>query len=360
MKAFTTRTLAPGALTLLIAACGGTGDEPLPPTAAPPQQQPDPRLELSGTAATGLALAGSSVAVKCASGTAATTTGGTGQYALTFTRGALPCMVQVTGTVDGASITLHSLAETGSTDDGVTTAVANVTPLTEMIVAQMAATLPSELFASFGAGSAVTAEQVQAATNALLGVLKDVTGIDPASIDPFKAPLVAATSSNSNGGNAHDQLLDSIGQVFPPGSLAVVTSEIAKASASGDGSTAALAELVASADPGAMPSCAAAKSGALHAIASLGASAVHHVDFKSLSITGAQDHAVARIQPLDPARPCEFIATGSFGGMQHAYSIFMGPAGAGAFRLQKSASDAKATAIPDPDITGHTIGPLRP
>ena len=55
-------------------------------------------MTISGTAATGLALADSAVEVKCAQGAGTATTDANGAYSLVIPDAALPCIVKVTGT----------------------------------------------------------------------------------------------------------------------------------------------------------------------------------------------------------------------------------------------------------------------
>jgi hypothetical protein len=136
---------------------------------------------VSGTAVKGTALGGAAVSVKCAvgSGTATTTSGGI--YAITITGGALPCVVRVSAS-DGTNY--HSVVPgTGNTG----TFTANVSPLTEMIVAHAARADPAQFFNAFGSTSAVTAASVTAATayvqTAMAG-LADLSGSKPVT-DPL-------------------------------------------------------------------------------------------------------------------------------------------------------------------------------
>jgi hypothetical protein len=78
------------------------------------------------------------------------------------------------------------VTEAGTADGSNTSAVANVTPLTEMIVAKLAGALPADLFASFSASNQITSDLLQAATTAVVTALKDATDIDLDSIGPFK------------------------------------------------------------------------------------------------------------------------------------------------------------------------------
>lgn len=85
-------------------------------------------LALSGTAATGSALAGATVSFNCAAGAASTRADGGGHYSATFDV-LLPCVI----TASTANATLHSVAFAGGTF--------NTTPETELMLVYLAAQL---------------------------------------------------------------------------------------------------------------------------------------------------------------------------------------------------------------------------
>ncbi|KVL43039.1 hypothetical protein WS98_02495 [Burkholderia territorii] len=85
-------------------------------------------VALSGTAATGAALASASVTVSCAQGSATTLTDGGGNYRVTV-NAVLPCAI----TVASGGTSLHSLAYAGGTF--------NTTPETELMLVYLAAQL---------------------------------------------------------------------------------------------------------------------------------------------------------------------------------------------------------------------------
>ncbi|GLU33607.1 hypothetical protein WKR88_02790 [Trinickia caryophylli] len=87
-----------------------------------------PQLALSGTAATGAALASASVAITCADGAAGAVSDGGGHYGATFDAW-LPCVLTVTS----GSVTLHSAAFAGG--------IFNTTPETELMLVYLAAQL---------------------------------------------------------------------------------------------------------------------------------------------------------------------------------------------------------------------------
>ena len=308
LKALGLTTVAVAAAAL-VAACGGGGGG----DGAAAQSD----VTLSGVAATGLALASAPVDVKCASGTGSATTNDSGGYTVTVANGALPCIVKVTGTAaDGTTVTLHSLAQgTGST------ATANVTPLTEMILARAVGTLPADLFANFGTGTTVTADAVTQAKTDILSALGTAANVDLSAIDPFTTPLVAATSANPTGGNNYDQLLDQLATVVSPATLPQVVSQIASTTSSTAPVT--LTEVVANVSKGTLENCPQALSGKYRIVDYVGASDVVDIDFKA-GVVKAGDGEFT-ISPSSQA--CEFDVLGTV-----PTTVMIGPAGAGVTR----------------------------
>lgn len=185
--------------TALLSACGGGGDSGAPatggndaPTAA--------ALTLSGTAATGAAIAGGAIDVKCASGSGTTTTIADGTYSISITGATLPCVLHVTA----GSTSLYSLAEAGS----ASSVHANITPLSQLVAAQLAGGDPAALFANFDASAQtrLTASNVAAAITSVTAALSGA--VDLTGVDPLKDTLVAASAGTT--GNALDQKLDAL------------------------------------------------------------------------------------------------------------------------------------------------------
>jgi hypothetical protein len=87
-----------------------------------------PGVTVSGTAATGSALASASVAINCAQGSGSALSDGGGNYRITV-NAALPCLITVTS----GSTTLHSVAFASGTF--------NTTPETELMLVYLAAQL---------------------------------------------------------------------------------------------------------------------------------------------------------------------------------------------------------------------------
>jgi hypothetical protein len=149
---------------LLLAGCGGGGSSTPTPTAS----------TLGGVAAVGYPIIGATVQVQCAAGSAlSTTTSNTGTWQVTFSGQTAPCAVQVSGgTINGGSNTTnyHSITTTTSTN------TANVSPLTDMVVANLVGTsTPDTWFAGLTSNpaplSAITLANINASVANLAAAL---------------------------------------------------------------------------------------------------------------------------------------------------------------------------------------------
>ncbi|HYF58593.1 MAG TPA: hypothetical protein VEA81_06520 [Burkholderiaceae bacterium] len=343
-------TLASGTLVaLLLSACGGGNGGGTPVAPAPASSV----LTLAGTAATGLALADSTVTVKCAAGTGSATTNAVGAYTVNVENATLPCMLQVSGTASGTPVVLHSVVESGAATTGGTV-TANVTPLTEMIVAQLAGSQPTALFDTFTTTPvAVTATQLQAATTAVVGALRTATGIDLGSIDPFKAPLVAATPTAPTAGNVYDRLLDQLGDKVPPAALPLVVTQIATAAAAaasapaGSTPSVTLADVMTAVNAGAMPNCPQVPSGSYRLLDVYGRMSVRVIDFAAGTVKDSNGTVMSSIA-TDPSKPCEMTLTATSEGRgvttpattSLVLKVAMGPQGAGGYQSTRILEDS--------------------
>lgn len=136
---------------------------------------------LSGTAAVGFAVVNGTVNIKCANSTAIapSTTSAAGAIQVNLVGQTLPCALQVSGgTINGVANTnnYHSIASSAGN--------VNVTPLTDLLVANLAGTAtPTTWFAGLTTAqlAAITAGQITtAATNVktALGLTTQLAGID--------------------------------------------------------------------------------------------------------------------------------------------------------------------------------------
>lgn len=196
--------IAISAAALVLSACGGGSDSsspggnPATPAAA----------SLTGTAATGSALANANVAVTDSAGNSpcvetTITTTALGTYTCTLKSGeTAPFFVVVTDPT-GNTAPLVSVATT--TPPAGTPLTVNATPLTTAIVAELdsqgnALNVVKSGKADAGTLQAITANVVKQITNVLSAINA------PAGYDPFTTSITAGTATAS--GNTADQVLD--------------------------------------------------------------------------------------------------------------------------------------------------------
>lgn len=210
------------AAALVVSACGGGGGAGTSTTAGP---------TVSGTAATGAAISGGTVTLKCVSGTSsASATATDGGFTVDVSGVTLPCVGRVEyKDSTGAAQKLHTFVSAAG--------VANITPLTELVVANLTGAAPATAFDSFNATAvkAITAAQVSAGIAAVRAYVSGL-GIDVTSFpaDPLTAKFVAASGTTS--GDKADKVLDDLASKLKTGGkkLADAVTDVAKG-----GSTAA-------------------------------------------------------------------------------------------------------------------------
>jgi hypothetical protein len=284
-------------MTAVLSACGGGGG-------SGSQDVPATPLTVSGTAATGAAIAGKTVDVKCSSGTGSPTSNSNGGYSITVTGGSLPCLVRVT--TDSGAV-LHSVvAGAGSS------ATANVTPVSQLVVARLFAKDPAAAYASFdaSAAAALTSSAVQAATTAVVQQLKR-SGVDFSGVgDVLTAALTPATAGAGGNGFgqqlvALDASLTSSGTTLAELAGAVSASTATAAAASG---TASLPADVLLRPKSA--NCAALRSGSYRAVSpTKGGNMVDQfgtftVDAVAGTLLDSAPGSVA--EPFTPSGPCRY------------------------------------------------------
>jgi hypothetical protein len=180
-----------------LSACGGGGGSSTPAAAS---------ASVSGVAATGAAIASGTVTLKCVSGTTtAATTGTDGSFNIDVSGVTLPCA----GRVDykdstGTPQKLHTFITAAGT--------ANITPVTELLVANLTGGTPANAFDNFDTtkAKAITAAQVKAAADAVKSYLKNTLGVDTTKLpdDPVGTKLKAAVGGA--GGDDFDKVLDDL------------------------------------------------------------------------------------------------------------------------------------------------------
>jgi hypothetical protein len=206
-------------LTALLAGCGGGGGSATP------------TASVAGTAATGAAIASGTVTLKCVSGTTTgVTTGTDGSFSIDVSSVTLPCV----GRVDykdstGAAQKLHTFVTAAGT--------ANITPVTDLLVANLTGGAAAAAFDSFDGtkAKAITAAQVKAAADAVKAYLKNTLGVDTTNLpdDPVGTKLAAKTGSSA--GDKFDAVLDDLAARLKGNgkTLADVAGDISKGSSGG-------------------------------------------------------------------------------------------------------------------------------
>jgi hypothetical protein len=176
----------------LISACGG-GSSQVSPT-------------VTGTAATGAAIASGTVTLKCVAGSSnVVTTNADGSYSIDVSSVTFPCV----GRVDykdstGTARKLHTFVRAAG--------IANITPLTELLMASLTSSAATNAFDSFD-GVAVkgfTAAQIKAAADAVKLYLQTVLGVDISNLgdDPIGTRFAARTGTSD--GDKLDKILDDL------------------------------------------------------------------------------------------------------------------------------------------------------
>jgi hypothetical protein len=172
---------------LILAGCGGGGGGSSTPAPS----------SLGGVAAVGYPIVGGAVQVKCAAGAAlTTTTSSTGAWQVTLNGQTLPCAVEVSGG------TKNNIANTTSYHSiAISAGIVNVTPFTDLMVANLTAQNPSTWFTGLTPAllTALTQSNVNTALANLRTALSGLTAL--ATINPI------TTSFSAVPGNTMDDLL---------------------------------------------------------------------------------------------------------------------------------------------------------
>ncbi len=155
-------------------------------------------LTITGRAANTIALSGATVDYVCAAGTASVSTGTDGSYKATVADGKWPCIGELTS---AGTTPLHTVANGGAGNS----ATAQITPLTELVVAKLAGTDAKTFFSNFKAlpaadKSLVAADsKVQSAQTAVKTVLAAAGISTLGAVDLLVDALQVNTASDAHG-----------------------------------------------------------------------------------------------------------------------------------------------------------------
>ncbi len=205
---------------LALAACGGGSDGAATDTFTT-------SVTLSGTAATGAAIGNRLVEAKCKGAAATANSQNDGTYSIPVSGGQLPCVLRVTA-ADGT--VLRSLA-TGSGS----AARANITPVSELVLANLGAAAPASYYAGFDAtaAAALTQAKADAAVTAVVGTLQSA-GVDLTDAGNVLTATLVAGSATDKLDVALDLLKTKLATASPgtdfKTALATLAGAVAKAS----------------------------------------------------------------------------------------------------------------------------------
>lgn len=184
------------AAALVLGACGGSDSSDAPPSAS--------TNTLSGTAAVGAPIVGGTVSVSCAGGgTLSTSTSSMGLWSVTTSGQTLPCAVQVSGGTIGVngsvnSTPYHSIA--------VTFGTINITPLTDLIVANLTGTVPGIWFEGLKTSPSGLKDISATVVSSALGNVSTTLGMSTTlgSANPL------TTEFSATSGNKYDDILEAL------------------------------------------------------------------------------------------------------------------------------------------------------
>lgn len=155
-----TRYITGGFLFLLVAllftGCGGGGDDPPPTTQPPPATQ-----TLSGTAAAGAPIIGRVIVKDSAGVTRTTQIDANGSYTVEVSGLTAPFVLRAEGVAGGRTYVVHSAATAADVNGNI-----NITPLTDLIVANIARQVAANYFDS-GNFSTLSASELNTAEDGL-------------------------------------------------------------------------------------------------------------------------------------------------------------------------------------------------
>jgi hypothetical protein len=200
MPALLSRRAAGALLTGLVLLLGGCNDNDNS------SNNSAPATTATGRAAVGAPLAGAVIELRCSGGAAiSTVTGAAGGWNVTVARDQLPCAIRASGGTVGSvpnTQTLYSL-----TVGQGSTLVANVTPLTTLVLADAANAAPSAAW-FYGLDAAALQAldaNLDAAIAALVNALQQLGYAVPSNdFNPFTLAFVPES------GNAYDDLLEQL------------------------------------------------------------------------------------------------------------------------------------------------------
>ncbi len=290
---------------LLIVGCGGGAGSASNLTS----------FTISGTAATGAAISNGTVEAKCKTGTGTATSNFDGTFTIEIANGALPCMLKAVDPV--TKLELHSVAESGAKR-------ANISPVTELVTANLLGAVPSTVFATFTSDihAKITTQSVENALKTVqLATVALGSDADMSNVDVLKGSLSAATELAS--GDANDKKIDALMSALAAADKKIGDLTIALKSATQDNARTMLLNVVGEAADS-LESCPNARTGDVWIFGTaVGDPIAYRVDFKRMVLIKKSTSAQYSIELVrDNAQnvvPCTFKS--SINGYVYEYRI---------------------------------------
>lgn len=183
-----------GTIATLLSSCGGSSGSATP------------TVTLSGTAATGAAIVSGTVTLKCVSGTSSTAvTGSDGSFTIDIGSVTLPCIGRVDyKDVAGSEQKLHTFISAGG--------VADITPITELLVANLSGGTAVDAFDKFDATKIklITATKFTAAIAVVKSYFAKTLGLAVTDFPDDPVSVKFTAKSGATTGDKVDALLDAL------------------------------------------------------------------------------------------------------------------------------------------------------
>jgi hypothetical protein len=276
-------------------------------------------LVISGTVATGAALANASVSANCATGQGTGTSTTEGVYTIRIANGALPCVLSAT------SVAPLNKLNSAIEDTGERVVTANITTLTQLVFEQINAQANGALVDNFAIEkSKVTALTLNQAKQRLRMALASV--VELGNLDPIKDALVAQSATSV--GDSHDLKLDALRDKLAGAQISVpmLTQIMA------DNLTVSISEVVKTILQPVSMDCAGFRSGVYRVIEPAGAAPVYNITFNAQTLNA-----------ITPQGPITLKADGCKLSSPDGAVTVIGPQGAGVMR---TAAGTLAAVIP--------------
>jgi hypothetical protein len=197
---------------ILVISCGGGSSSP---TASSSNPAAASDISISGSVATGLAMINAPISAKCSNDKTGTATSDSdGAYTLKVVGGVAPCIIQATD--PSTNDTYYSVAASGAT-------TVNVTPLTQLVAANVLGVDPSTAVASFGSNfaSKVTSAKVDDGVTTLKTTLTSLGITLPD--NPMTKSFTPAQPDSGVSQDAHDQLIDQLMGALNAAKISITT-----------------------------------------------------------------------------------------------------------------------------------------